>query len=108
VCRLDLYADVFNHQPIKVFKQKFYTAEEYLAYQKSLLISDLKTHIGKQAQPLLSKLASQPRFQLRHRQKLKKFYALEFTQIAAEAEPVKISAHDLVLAVLAGSTTPHS
>lgn len=78
-----------------------------------MLTCDLKAQILKHAENVLSKYAEHPQahFQLAHRQKLKKFFALEFHQSVAETSgdrPPKIGAHDLVVCVFAGSKTPHN
>jgi hypothetical protein len=79
-----------------------------------VLQSDLKGQIKKHAEIVMAKYLSHPSaiFQLAHRQKLKKFFALEFHSVNRDESkgdrPPKINAHDLVVAVFTGSKTPHN
>jgi hypothetical protein len=126
ICRWHLFEDIINKSGSSsgldteesCGKQKFYSADEYLQHWKGILIQDLRALIAKHAISALSKNKNfaddphpQARYQLAHRQRLKKFFALDFHAVKPEPgteshkreKVAKITPHDLVLAVYAGS-----
>ena len=68
-------------------KTNFYAAEEYLLYQKTLLKRELKAVIKKNVMSTvdLFRSSTESQYQLYFRQRVKKFFALSFRQIAPVA-----------------------
>lgn len=92
-------------------KTNFYSPDEYLIYQKSLLKRELKTLIRKSCQQTIENYQSNldAQYCLFYRQRVKKFFALSFRKLMPPSEeskhekkknayPPQIRDSDLVLA----------
>lgn len=81
ICKLHLYADILDSDGVRPdTKQKYYSIDEYLANQKQVLIADVKAQLQRHAQVVIDRFRDfqGSTYNLAHRSRLKKFFALEF------------------------------